>query len=161
MSKMFNTLYLSVCLWHNFLISNVILFFCFFDSNRLTFDKAQLTRPSWTPAVCGKVSPAFSRYHCILYKMYPCVNRLYPTIPRLERIAKQTVEINGITIPKDMLIMVPIYALHRDPEFWPEPEEFKPERWRTKGERWLRRSAQKNRGNISFKAVCSTIDSAS
>lgn len=67
--------------------------------------------------------------------MYPCVNRLYPTIPRLERIAKQTVEINGITIPKDMLIMVPIYALHRDPEFWPEPEEFKPERWRTKGER--------------------------
>lgn len=61
------------------------------------------------------------------------INRLYPTIPRLERITKQTVEINGITIPKDMLVMVPVYALHRDPEFWPEPEEFKPERWATEG----------------------------
>lgn len=55
--------------------------------------------------------------------------RLYPTIGRLERIAKEKVEINGITIPKGMLIMVPVYALHRDPELWPEPEEFKPERF--------------------------------
>lgn len=56
------------------------------------------------------------------------VNRLYPSIPRLERVAKETVKISEITIPKGMLVMVPVYALHRDPELWPEPEEFKPDR---------------------------------
>nr|QQL94722.1 cytochrome P450 3a40 [Lateolabrax maculatus] len=55
--------------------------------------------------------------------------RLYPPIGRLERKAKETVKINGITIPKDMLVMIPIYALHRDPELWPEPEEFRPDRF--------------------------------
>ncbi|XP_058496287.1 cytochrome P450 3A40-like [Solea solea] len=55
--------------------------------------------------------------------------RLYPPIARLDRKAKETVVIKGITIPKDMGLMVPVYALHRDPELWPEPEEFRPDRF--------------------------------
>ncbi|XP_044047491.1 cytochrome P450 3A30-like [Siniperca chuatsi] len=55
--------------------------------------------------------------------------RLYPPVTRLERTAKETVKINGITIPKDMIVMTPVYALHRDSELWPEPEEFKPDRF--------------------------------
>lgn len=55
--------------------------------------------------------------------------RLYPPAARLERTAKETVRINGITIPKDMIVMVPVYALHHDPELWPEPEEFRPDRF--------------------------------
>ncbi|CAJ1053982.1 cytochrome P450 3A27-like isoform X2 [Xyrichtys novacula] len=55
--------------------------------------------------------------------------RLYPPAARLERVAKETVKVNGITIPKDLVVMVPVYALHRDPEFWPEPEEFRPDRF--------------------------------
>lgn len=54
--------------------------------------------------------------------------RLYPIAPRLERVAKASVEINGLVIPKDMVVMVPTWPLHRDPEVWPEPEAFKPER---------------------------------
>ena len=60
---------------------------------------------------------------------YSCfVNRLYPPAARLERVAKETVQINGITIPKGIIIQIPVYALHHDPELWPEPEEFKPDR---------------------------------
>ncbi|XP_064858246.1 cytochrome P450 3A27-like [Oncorhynchus nerka] len=55
--------------------------------------------------------------------------RLYPIIPRLERVAKKTVEINGIVIPKDCVVLVPTWTLHRDPEIWSDPEEFKPERF--------------------------------
>ncbi|KAM9769235.1 cytochrome P450 3A40 [Menidia menidia] len=55
--------------------------------------------------------------------------RLYPIAPRLERVAKATVEINGLVIPKDMVVMVPTWPLHRDPQLWPEPEKFKPERF--------------------------------
>ena len=58
--------------------------------------------------------------------------RLYPIANRLERMAKSSVEINGVTIPKGTVIMVPIYTLHRDPDLWSEPEAFKPERYYTR-----------------------------
>lgn len=55
--------------------------------------------------------------------------RLYPIANRLDRVAKSSVEINGVTIPKGTSITVPVYVLQRDPTLWPEPEAFKPERY--------------------------------
>uniref|UniRef100_A0A669EV07 unspecific monooxygenase n=1 Tax=Oreochromis niloticus TaxID=8128 RepID=A0A669EV07_ORENI len=55
--------------------------------------------------------------------------RLFPIASRLERVAKASVEINGFVIPKGMVVMVPTWPMHRDPEIWPEPEKFKPERF--------------------------------
>eukprot|EP00076_Gallus_gallus_P004885 NP_001316437.1 cytochrome P450 3A80 [Gallus gallus] len=55
--------------------------------------------------------------------------RLHPPGGRIERICKKTVEFNGVTIPKDMVVMIPAYVLHRDPAYWPKPEEFRPERF--------------------------------
>ncbi|XP_036027836.1 cytochrome P450 3A11-like [Onychomys torridus] len=55
--------------------------------------------------------------------------RLYTVTNRISRACKQDVEINGVFIPKGSLVMVPIYVLHHDPEYWPEPEEFHPERF--------------------------------
>ncbi|KAM7331602.1 hypothetical protein ACRRTK_008310 [Alexandromys fortis] len=43
--------------------------------------------------------------------------RLYPIANRLERVSKKDVEINGMFIPKGTIVMMPIYPLHRDPEF--------------------------------------------
>ncbi|XP_077369661.1 cytochrome P450 3A40-like [Festucalex cinctus] len=56
-------------------------------------------------------------------------SRLYPIANRLERVAKSSVEVSGVTIPKGTVVMVPVYALHRDPSLWPEPDTFKPERF--------------------------------
>ncbi|KAM6940438.1 cytochrome P450 3A40 [Xenentodon cancila] len=55
--------------------------------------------------------------------------RLYPIAQRLERVAKTTVDINGMVIPKGMVVMVPTWPLHRDPEIWHEPQKFQPERF--------------------------------
>uniref|UniRef100_A0A8C0WB05 Cytochrome P450 3A n=1 Tax=Castor canadensis TaxID=51338 RepID=A0A8C0WB05_CASCN len=55
--------------------------------------------------------------------------RLYPIAGRLERLCKTDVEINGVFIPKGTVVMVPSYALHRDPKLWQEPDEFHPERF--------------------------------
>lgn len=55
--------------------------------------------------------------------------RLYPIASRLDRVSKKDVEINGVFIPKGTVVTIPIYPLHRNPEYWPEPEEFHPERF--------------------------------
>ncbi|KAM9330419.1 cytochrome P450 3A12-like [Gastrophryne carolinensis] len=55
--------------------------------------------------------------------------RLYPVVGRVERVCKQTTEINGVTIPKGVVTVIPAFVLHRDPSLWPDPEEFRPERF--------------------------------
>ncbi|XP_074654000.1 cytochrome P450 3A21-like [Tubulanus polymorphus] len=57
------------------------------------------------------------------------VLRLYPPSVRNERKADRDVMIEGIFIPKDLLIAIPISAIHLDPKFWPEPKNFDPERF--------------------------------
>ncbi|XP_015732491.1 cytochrome P450 3A9-like [Coturnix japonica] len=55
--------------------------------------------------------------------------RLYPLGGRIERVCKRDVEINGVTIPKGTIVIIPPYTLHRNTEYWPNPEEFRPERF--------------------------------
>ena len=47
---------------------------------------------------------------------------------RYGRECNEACTINGIQFPRGMLVIVPAYALHRDPEYWPDPEKFEPER---------------------------------
>uniref|UniRef100_A0A8C3X658 unspecific monooxygenase n=1 Tax=Catagonus wagneri TaxID=51154 RepID=A0A8C3X658_9CETA len=58
--------------------------------------------------------------------------RLFPVGSRLERTCKKDVEIHGVFVPKGTVIMVPVFAIHRDPALWPEPEVFCPERFSKK-----------------------------
>ena len=55
--------------------------------------------------------------------------RLYPIAIRLERVCKEDVEIDGVFFPKGSVVMIPVYALHHNPQYWPEPAEFRPERY--------------------------------
>jgi cytochrome P450 len=55
--------------------------------------------------------------------------RLYPPGPRADRVTCEQTTINGVFIPKGMVVGIPIYALQNDPEYWPEPERFDPDRF--------------------------------
>ncbi|XP_026553699.1 cytochrome P450 4V2 [Pseudonaja textilis] len=55
--------------------------------------------------------------------------RLFPSVPIFARILKEECYIRGYKIPKGTNIMILPYALHRDPDNFPEPEKFRPERF--------------------------------
>ncbi|XP_039629836.1 cytochrome P450 3A30-like [Polypterus senegalus] len=55
--------------------------------------------------------------------------RLHPPGSRIERVCKKTIELNGVTIPRGTVCIIPAFILHRDPEHFPDPEAFKPERF--------------------------------
>ncbi|XP_013788258.1 cytochrome P450 3A9-like isoform X2 [Limulus polyphemus] len=57
--------------------------------------------------------------------------RLHGTVVLLDRKATVDYELGdtGITIPKGMVVQIPIYSIHHDPEYYPEPHTFDPERY--------------------------------
>jgi cytochrome P450 len=57
--------------------------------------------------------------------------RLFPpTIAVNPRITNKDVTLhNGIVLPKGTLVNLDIYSLHRNPDYWAEPEKFDPERF--------------------------------
>lgn len=55
--------------------------------------------------------------------------RLYPPAPQIVRDCLQDAEVAGISFRKGMSVTIPIYAIHRNPAFWKEPNAFLPDRF--------------------------------
>ena len=55
--------------------------------------------------------------------------RLYPPAYAVGREAMEADEILGYAIPKGAIVLMSIYALHRDPAYYPNPEKFDPGRF--------------------------------
>ena len=48
----------------------------------------------------------------------------------LLRTCNEDCVINGIPFHNGRDVIVPVYSMHHDPEFWDEPEQFDPDRFR-------------------------------
>ncbi|XP_046482187.1 probable cytochrome P450 6a13 [Neodiprion pinetum] len=61
--------------------------------------------------------------------------RKHPIVPQLERVSVRPYELPGtnVVLPVGSKCIIPIYALHHDPEFWPNPSKFDPERFSEEG----------------------------
>ncbi|XP_051137327.1 cytochrome P450 71D95-like [Andrographis paniculata] len=55
--------------------------------------------------------------------------RLHPPLPLLPRACREECTVNGYSIPLKSNIIVNLWALGRNPEYWVEPEAFRPERF--------------------------------
>lgn len=57
------------------------------------------------------------------------VLRLYPPVGLTFRHTIQEETFDGIKIPANTKIAIPVHLIHRDPKYWSRPEDFIPERW--------------------------------
>jgi cytochrome P450 len=55
--------------------------------------------------------------------------RLYPPAPVLSRTVAEEVTLGDVTLPKDTLIIIPVYAVHRHRAYWDDPDRFDPDRF--------------------------------
>ena len=67
--------------------------------------------------------------------------RLYPPAWTTTREAIEDVEIGGYTIRKGEVVVLPIFSIHRDPRFFPEPLRYDPERFSPEREKAIPRYA--------------------
>ncbi|XP_025831658.1 probable cytochrome P450 6a14 [Agrilus planipennis] len=66
--------------------------------------------------------------------MDKCVNetlRKYPPVPLLPRLCTKDYKVQNsdVIIEKGILLSIPVYGIHHDPEYYPNPEKFDPERF--------------------------------
>ncbi|XP_053658470.1 cytochrome P450 4c3-like [Anopheles marshallii] len=55
--------------------------------------------------------------------------RLFPSIPMLSRTLATSVDIEEFHIPSGTNAVIMLYQLHRDPQYFPNPEKFNPDRF--------------------------------
>ena len=48
---------------------------------------------------------------------------------RTDRLCLKTTIVNGVTITQGSMIIIPIFSLHHDPQYWKDPEKFDPDRY--------------------------------
>lgn len=57
--------------------------------------------------------------------------RLWPALPTLTRVCEKDYQLPGtdLTIEKGVTVLLPIFALHHDGDYWQDPEKWDPSRF--------------------------------
>ncbi len=93
--------------------------------------EAQQRLQAEASAILGNRSATAGDYASLPYA-YACfaeAMRLYPPAWTLARTAAEDYSWRGLTVRRGSLLLTPQWVLHRDPRFFPEPEQFRPERF--------------------------------
>ncbi len=82
-------------------------------------------------AVLGDRAPAMADLPKLAWtrQVFQESMRLYPPVWVIIRRAQEAEAVGPWTVPAGATVMVSMWPLHRNPEYWPDPEKFDPERF--------------------------------
>jgi cytochrome P450 len=83
--------------------------------------------------------------------------RLYSPFWMIDRVAVEEDEIEGIHIPRGVMVLPYIWGMHRDPRLWPDPEVFDPSRFEDEAVRSRHPSAHSPFGGGPRKCIGSNM----
>lgn len=57
--------------------------------------------------------------------------RKYPPVPAFRRVCTKKYKVPGteIVLEEDSTVLIPVYGIHHDPQYYPNPDKFDPERF--------------------------------
>ncbi|KAK0068699.1 cytochrome P450 3a7 [Biomphalaria pfeifferi] len=87
--------------------------------------------------ILGDQTPDYETVQGLHY-LEMCINEAMRMVPPgfvLDRKCVESTDIDGVHFPKDMIVMIPVYAIHHDPDLWPDPHTFMPERFTEENKR--------------------------
>ncbi len=58
--------------------------------------------------------------------------RMFPSVPSISRQLTEDIEVDGYKLYEGTQVLVPIYAIHHDPDIYKDPFKFNPDRWLNK-----------------------------
>ncbi|XP_011068876.1 PREDICTED: cytochrome P450 4c3-like [Acromyrmex echinatior] len=64
-----------------------------------------------------------------IYMVFQETLRLFPIVPIISRQLTEDIKLESCTLPEGCYVMIPIFAIHRNPMYWYKPLEFIPERF--------------------------------
>ena len=84
----------------------------------------------WQHVLTG-ATPAADQLHRLPYTAAVIAEsmRLYPPVYVIGREATDDLELGGYRVKRGYTVLMSQWVNHRDPRYFPEPEEFRPERW--------------------------------
>jgi len=84
----------------------------------------------WQDVLAG-ATPTADQLHRLPYTAAVIAEsmRLYPPVYVIGREATDDLELGGYRVKRGYTVLMSQWVNHRDPRYFPEPEEFRPERW--------------------------------
>jgi len=84
----------------------------------------------WQPVLAG-ATPTADQLHRLPYTAAVIAEsmRLYPPVYVIGREATDDLELGGYRVKRGYTVLMSQWVNHRDPRYFPEPDEFRPERW--------------------------------
>ena len=89
---------------------------------RVLAEIAQVT--GGAPLEAGQVAALTYTRQVVMESM-----RVYPPVAMIVRQSTRDIDIGGVTMTPHDNVFVPIYAIHRHADLWPDPERFDPDRF--------------------------------
>ncbi|KAI9142974.1 cytochrome P450 [Paraphysoderma sedebokerense] len=113
--------------------ANTLAWFFYIISNNMEYQRRLIeevdTLADFTQETLDKSMP-------YTFQLFQETMRVYPPVLYLARETGDTaVELpSGVTVPPNVMVQVGPLVLHRNPEYWSDPDKFDPERWAEGGE---------------------------